>query len=135
MAALNVAFSRLGGLGPKAGSERTWVPSVSPGDRPGRPRRRHRAPGTVVGDGIAVYTVQSLWTPAREELNVTTTIVANNSYQILKLEFGNISFGVPGPQASRLIDIDTPKIDFVPMGKSMGCPSVWWRTPPIFILP
>jgi acetolactate synthase-1/2/3 large subunit len=78
----------------------------------------------IVGDGSAMYTIQSLWTQAREELNVTTIIFANNSYQILKLEFGNMGFGVPGPQASRLIDIDKPKIDWVAMGKSLGCPSV-----------
>jgi acetolactate synthase I/II/III large subunit len=71
-----------------------------------------------------MYTIQSLWTQARERLNVTTIIFANNSYQILKLEFGNMGFGVPGPQASGLIDIDRPKIDWVAMGKSMGCPSI-----------
>lgn len=78
----------------------------------------------IVGDGSAMYTIQSLWTQAREGLNVTTIIFANNSYQILKLEFGNMGFGVPGPQALGLIDIDKPKIDWVAMGKSMGCPSV-----------
>jgi acetolactate synthase-1/2/3 large subunit len=40
------------------------------------------------------------------------------------LEFGNMGFGVPGPQASALIDLDKPRIDWVAMGKSMGCPSV-----------
>jgi acetolactate synthase-1/2/3 large subunit len=78
----------------------------------------------IVGDGSAMYTIQSLWTQAREGLNVTTIIFANNSYQILKLEFGNMGFGVPGPQASGLIDIGKPKIDWLAMGKSMGCPSV-----------
>jgi len=78
----------------------------------------------IVGDGSAMYTIQSLWTQAREGLNVTTIIFANNSYQILKLEFGNMGFGVPGRQASGLIDIDNPRIDWVAMGKSMGCPSV-----------
>lgn len=78
----------------------------------------------IVGDGSAMYTIQSLWTQAREGLNVTTVIFANNSYQILKLEFGNMGFGVPGPQAIGLIDIGKPRIDWVAMGKSMGCPSV-----------
>jgi len=78
----------------------------------------------MVGDGSAMYTIQSLWTQAREGLNVTTIIFANNSYQILKLEFGNMGFGTPGPQALGLIDIDRPRIDWVATGKSMGCPSV-----------
>jgi acetolactate synthase-1/2/3 large subunit len=79
---------------------------------------------SIVGDGSAMYTIQSLWTQAREGLSVTTIIFANHSYRILKLEFGNMGFGVPGPQASGLIDIDKPKIDWVAMGKSMGCPSI-----------
>jgi acetolactate synthase-1/2/3 large subunit len=78
----------------------------------------------MVGDGSAMYTIQSLWTQARESLNVTTIIFANNSYQILKTEYANMGFGKPGPKASAMIDIDKPRIDWVAMGKSMGCPSV-----------
>lgn len=78
----------------------------------------------MVGDGSAMYTIQSLWTQARESLNVTTIIFANNSYQILKNEFANMGFGKPGPRASAMIDIDKPRIDWLAMGKSMGCPSV-----------
>ena len=78
----------------------------------------------MVGDGSAMYTIQSLWTQARESLNVTTIIFANNSYQILKAEFANMGFGPPGPQALAMIDIDRPSIDWVAMGRSMGVPSV-----------
>jgi acetolactate synthase-1/2/3 large subunit len=78
----------------------------------------------MVGDGSAMYTIQSLWTQARESLAVTTIIFANNSYQILKTEFANMGFGAPGPQASAMIDIDRPTIDWVKMGTSMGVPSV-----------
>lgn len=78
----------------------------------------------MVGDGSAMYTIQSMWTKAREGLNVTTIIFANNSYQILKTEYANMGFGAPGPQALSMIDIGNPRIDWVAMGKSMGCPSV-----------
>jgi acetolactate synthase-1/2/3 large subunit len=78
----------------------------------------------MVGDGSAMYTIQSLWTQARESLNVTTIIFANNSYQILKNEFANMGFGKPGPRALAMIDIDKPRIDWSAMGKSMGCPTV-----------
>lgn len=78
----------------------------------------------MVGDGSAMYTIQSLWTQAREGLNVTTIIFANNSYQILKTEFSNMGFGKPGTQASALIEIDKPQINWVAMGTSMGVPSV-----------
>ncbi|TNE67827.1 MAG: acetolactate synthase large subunit [Alphaproteobacteria bacterium] len=77
----------------------------------------------MVGDGSAMYTIQSLWTQAREGLNVTTIIFANNSYQILKAEYANMGFGAPGPQALAMIDIDKPSIDWVAMGKSMGVPA------------
>lgn len=78
----------------------------------------------MVGDGSAMYTIQSLWTQARESLDVTTIIFANNSYQILKNEYANMGFGKPGPRASAMIEIDKPTIDWQAMAKSMGVPSV-----------
>jgi acetolactate synthase-1/2/3 large subunit len=78
----------------------------------------------MVGDGSAMYTIQSLWTQARESLDVTTIIFANHSYQILKAEFANMGFGAPGPQALAMIDIDRPRIDWLAMGRSMGVSSV-----------
>jgi len=78
----------------------------------------------MVGDGSAMYTIQSLWTQAREGLPVTTIIFANNSYAILKAEYANMGAGTPGPQALAMIDIDRPTIDWVAMGRSMGVPGV-----------
>src|SRR6202044_959045 len=55
----------------------------------------------MVGDGSAMDTIQSLWTQARENLNVTTIIFANNTYNILKAEYTNMGAGTgtPGPRA------------------------------------
>jgi acetolactate synthase-1/2/3 large subunit len=78
----------------------------------------------MVGDGSAMYTIQSLWTQAREGLNVTTIIFANNQYAILKAEYANMGAGTPGPQAMSMIDIDRPTIDWVAMAKSMGVPGL-----------
>ena len=83
----------------------------------------------MVGDGSAMYTIQSLWTQAREQLPVTTIIFANNSYNILKMEFTNMGAGQgngagPGPRALAMIDIDNPVIDWVAMARSMGVPAV-----------
>lgn len=78
----------------------------------------------MVGDGSAMYTIQSLWTQAREGLNITTIIFANNSYAILKAEYANMGAGAPGPQALSMIDIDRPRIDWRAMATSMGVPSV-----------
>ena len=76
----------------------------------------------MVGDGSAMYTIQALWTQAREALPVTTIIFANNSYAILKAEYANMGAGTPGAQALAMIDIDRPTIDWVAMGRSMGVP-------------
>lgn len=77
----------------------------------------------MVGDGSAMYTIQSLWTQAREGLNITTVIFANNSYAILKAEYANMGAGSPGPQAMAMIDIGNPRIDWLAMAKSMGVPA------------
>jgi acetolactate synthase-1/2/3 large subunit len=78
----------------------------------------------MVGDGSAMYTIQSLWTQARENLNVTTIIFANNSYAILKAEYANMGAGAPGERALAMIDIDRPRIDWLAMAKGMGVPAV-----------
>ncbi|KLU20701.1 hypothetical protein EOS_40065 [Caballeronia mineralivorans PML1(12)] len=78
----------------------------------------------MVGDGSAMYTIQSLWTQARESLNITTIIFANNSYAILKAEYANMGAGAPGPRALAMIDIDRPRIDWLATAKSMGVPAV-----------
>ena len=78
----------------------------------------------MVGDGSAMYTIQSLWTQAREGLDVTTIIFANNSYAILKAEYANMGAGTPGARALSMIDIDRPRIDWLAMAKSMGVPAV-----------
>ncbi|BFG77974.1 acetolactate synthase large subunit [Paraburkholderia terrae] len=78
----------------------------------------------MVGDGSAMYTIQSLWTQARENLNVTTIIFANNSYAILKAEYANMGAGAPGERALSMIDIDKPRIDWLAMAKSMGVPGL-----------
>ena len=78
----------------------------------------------MVGDGSAMYSIQSLWTQARENLDVTTIIFANRSYAILKAEYANMGAGSPNRRALDMIDIDRPSIDWQAMAKSMGVPSV-----------
>jgi acetolactate synthase-1/2/3 large subunit len=75
------------------------------------------------GDGSAMYTIQALWTQAREKLNVTNVILANRSYAILNLEMLRMGLGQAGPVAKTMLDLTNPTLDFVSMGKSMGVPS------------
>jgi acetolactate synthase-1/2/3 large subunit len=74
----------------------------------------------MVGDGSAMYTIQSLWTQAREGLNVITIVFANRIYQILRGEFDGVGAGDPGQRAQDMLKIDRPTIDFVALAKGMG---------------
>ena len=80
------------------------------------------------GDGSAMYTVQSLWTMAREKLDVTVVVFANHSYRILNIEMGRTGSGNPGPSASKLLDLGDPKIDWVSVAKGLGLPAVRCET-------
>ena len=76
------------------------------------------------GDGGAMYTVQSLWTQAREQLHVVTLVCANRSYRILQVELGRAGVAQPGPQARALTDLSGPSIDWVQLAGGMGVPAV-----------
>jgi len=75
-------------------------------------------------DGSAMYTVQGLWTQARESLNVTTLICSNRSYNILKMELLRAGITSPGTNACSLIDLDKPPIDWVKVSSGLGVPAV-----------
>jgi acetolactate synthase-1/2/3 large subunit len=74
----------------------------------------------MVGDGSAMYTIQSLWTQVREGLNVVTIVFANRIYQILRGEFDGVGAGEPGQRAQDMLKLDRPTIDFVALAKGMG---------------
>jgi acetolactate synthase-1/2/3 large subunit len=73
-------------------------------------------------DGSAMYTLQALWTAARENLNITTVVFANRAYAILKGELAALG-GNPGPRALDMLDIGRPDIDWVSLSKSLGIPA------------
>jgi acetolactate synthase-1/2/3 large subunit len=70
-------------------------------------------------DGSAMYTVQALWTQARERLPVTTVILSNRKYQILLGEYRNVGAN-PGPTALNMLDLGNPDIGWVKMAEAMG---------------
>ena len=84
------------------------------------------APGRRVlcltADGSGMYTLQALWTMAREGLKVTTVVFANRSYAVLKREFSYLGIGEPGPQAKEMFEIGQPDLDWVQLAKGMGVP-------------
>jgi acetolactate synthase-1/2/3 large subunit len=71
-------------------------------------------------DGSAMYTLQALWTQAREGLDVTTLLFANGTYNILKHELANVGAGEPGPRALDMLSLDNPKLGWTGLAGSMG---------------
>ncbi|MBT4739460.1 MAG: acetolactate synthase large subunit, partial [Rhodospirillaceae bacterium] len=74
----------------------------------------------IQGDGGAMYTIQALWTMARERLDVTTVVFSNRGYLILDIELQRHGLGPAGANAHRLMDMDEPRIDFVKMADAQG---------------
>ena len=71
-------------------------------------------------DGSAMYTLQSLWTMARERLDVTTVILANRRYRILDIEMRRTGAGTVGPRADRMIDLAHPEPDWIKLAGGFG---------------
>jgi acetolactate synthase I/II/III large subunit len=77
------------------------------------------------GEGSAMYTIQSLWTMAREQLDVIAVIFNNRSYAILNIELERVGAGGrPGPKAKEQLDLAGPDLDFVKIADGLGVPSV-----------
>jgi len=74
---------------------------------------------TLQADGSGMYTLQALWTQARERLDVTTVILANRKYQILLGEYRNVGAN-PGRTAMDMMDLGNPDLDWISLAKGMG---------------
>lgn len=72
------------------------------------------------GDGSGMYTLQALWTMAREGVNATVVIFANRAYRILRGELAGVGAGTPGPRAAQMLDLDRPELDWVSLARGMG---------------
>ena len=77
----------------------------------------------LTADGSGMYTLQALWTMARESLNVTTVVYNNHTYAVLKREFSGLGIGEPGPRATALLEIGRPNMDWKLMAEGMGVPA------------
>lgn len=76
----------------------------------------------LTADGSAMYTLQALWTMAREGLRVTAVVFANRDYAVLKREFSYLGAGNPGRRVLDMFEIGRPDIDWVHLAKGMGVP-------------
>ncbi len=71
-------------------------------------------------DGSALYTIQSLWTMAREALDVTTVILNNRSYAVLNMELGRVGAATDGTKAKDMLDLSRPDMDFARIAEGLG---------------
>jgi acetolactate synthase-1/2/3 large subunit len=76
----------------------------------------------IQADGSAMYTIQSLWTQARENLDITTVLLNNRSYAILRHELTNVGAQNVGRKALDMLDLSRPDLDFVMLARGMGVP-------------
>lgn len=72
------------------------------------------------GDGGAMYTIQALWTQARESLNVVNVIFSNRKYQILQVELMRVGATSPNQKTLDMLDIDRPDLNFQQLAQGMG---------------
>jgi acetolactate synthase I/II/III large subunit len=75
---------------------------------------------TCTSDGSALYTLQGLWTQAREQLDVVTIVLANRAYAILLSELHNLGVNEVGRNATRMMSLDDPAPDWVKLAGGMG---------------
>jgi acetolactate synthase-1/2/3 large subunit len=75
------------------------------------------------GDGSAMYTLQALWTMARESLDVTIVVFANRAYRILRGEFDHVGAGAPGQRALDMLTLDRPNLDWCALARGHGVES------------
>ena len=78
---------------------------------------------SLEADGSALYTIQALWTQAREQLNVTTVLINNAAYAILRMELARTAAGQAGERAARMLDLSGPTPDFTQLSAGLGVPA------------
>ena len=67
-----------------------------------------------------MYSVQALWSMAREQADVLTIIMANRAYAILQIELSRVQAVNPGPKAHSTLDLTRPTLDFTALARGMG---------------
>ncbi|MEM9513852.1 MAG: thiamine pyrophosphate-dependent enzyme, partial [Actinomycetota bacterium] len=74
-------------------------------------------------DGSAMYTIQALWTQAREQLDVTTVIFNNGAYAILSMELDRVGAAAEGSASRDMLDLRRPDLDFCRLAEGQGVPA------------
>jgi benzoylformate decarboxylase len=80
----------------------------------------HRPVVALIGDGSAMYTIQGLWTAARETLNIVFVIINNYSYRILKQRTNAMRGHAAQTDNYVAMDLDRPRVDFCSVARGLG---------------
>jgi len=78
---------------------------------------------SLEADGSALYTIQALWTQAREHLDVTAVLINNAAYATLRMELARTAAAQAGPRASWMLDLSGPTPDFTEISGGLGVPA------------
>lgn len=78
----------------------------------------------LIGDGAAMYTIQALWTMAREKLDVTVVIFNNASYSVLNVELERVGTAGIGPKARAQLELGDGTLNFARLAQGMGVHAV-----------
>jgi acetolactate synthase-1/2/3 large subunit len=78
----------------------------------------------LIGDGTAMYTIQALWSMARENLHVVSIIFNNASYSVLNVELERVGAGSGGDKARAQLDLHGPRLNFAQLAQGMGVHAV-----------
>lgn len=78
----------------------------------------------LIGDGTAMYTLQALWSMARENLHVVSVIFNNASYSVLNVELERVGAEKAGPKAKSQLDLKGPVLNFAQLAQGMGVHAV-----------
>jgi acetolactate synthase I/II/III large subunit len=74
----------------------------------------------LTGDGAGMYTLQALWSMAREQTDITIIVLANRSYTILNVEWMRMQLGTPGTTAVDMFNLSKPDIAWAALATGMG---------------
>ncbi len=74
-------------------------------------------------DGSALFTIQALWSMAREGSDVVVILASNQRYNILINEMSRNGYALTSPPVRDLLNLARPAVDWQALSTSFGVPS------------
>ena len=74
-------------------------------------------------DGSGMYTVQALWSMAREKTDIVIIVLKNDAYAILGLEMARVREKELNLKIKSMLDLSNPTLDWVNISTGLGVPA------------